>query len=276
MADQADVENALVAIAANALYPNGALVPSTVGNTCRVYRGFPAGPALDADLAAGVVNVSVMPAEGGAKDVTRYPRIWLPVAPVAATLIALVDDHSASFSGSCARGQLAGVAVNGALFAYAVQASDTPATVVSNLAALLQAAGWLVDYTAASLAVPGARMFLARVVNGAGALQEIRRQVQAFKFVLWCSDPAIRDAVAPVLDLAMAAQNFISLADGSSARVKAAGSVVQDGAADAALYRRDLIYSVEYPTTLAQMTPAMLFGASGFSANGEFLADFPA
>jgi len=52
--------------------------------------------------------------------------------------------------------------------------------------------------------------------------------------------------------------------------------VVQDGAADAALYRRDLIYSVEYPTTLAQMTPAMLFGASGFSANGEFLADFPA
>ena len=41
MADQADVETALAAIVANALYPKGTAAPSAVGCTCRVYRGLP-------------------------------------------------------------------------------------------------------------------------------------------------------------------------------------------------------------------------------------------
>jgi hypothetical protein len=274
MADQADVETALASLVANALYPNGTAAASAVGTVCRVYRGFPTAPALDADLAAGVVNVSVAAATGAVKNVTRYPRVWRNVAPVPATLTVTLGPQTASFAGRCAVGQLAGVAANGALFPYAVQANDTPATVASNLAALLRVAGWLVDYSGTTISVPGASLFTARVVNGAGALQEIKRQVQDFKISLWCPDPASRDAVAPVIDEALAAPNFLALADGSSARLIFTGTDAQDGAADATLYRRDITYSAEYPTTLAQMTPAMLFGTASFYADGAFVENY--
>ena len=136
MADQADVETALAAIVANALYPNGTTAASAIGNTCRIYRGFPTAPSLDADLAAGVLNVSVAADDAALKNVTRYPRRWVSVAPVTQVLTVNVTGPSACFSGSCAVGQLAGVMVNEALFPYAVQLNDSPETVASNLAAM--------------------------------------------------------------------------------------------------------------------------------------------
>jgi hypothetical protein len=270
MADQSDVENALVGIIANALYPNGTAAPSAVGNLCRVYRGVPSAPALDADLAAGNVNISVL-ADDAQRNVTRYPRIWQSVTPVPASLTCVVTGIAASFSGHCAVGQLAGVAVNGAIFPYAIQANDSPATVASNLAALLRQAGWLVDYAGTSLTVPEAEMFTARVVQGAGALQEIKRQEQEFSITFWCPDPPSRDASGALVDQALATPQFIALADGSAARLTYAASEVQDGNADAVLYKRIIRYRAEYPTTLAQTTPAMLFGSAGFTANTAFV-----
>jgi hypothetical protein len=270
MADQADVETALTAIVSNALYPAGTAAASITGNVCRVYRGFPAAPALAADLAAGVLHATVL-AGSAVKNVTRYPRIWKTVAPVAASLTVEVGPQTATFAGSCAVGQLAGVAVNGALFPYAVQANDTPATVASNLAALLRDSGWLVEYAGASITIPGAELFTARVVTGAGALQEIKRQAQDFRVTLWCPSPASRDLAAPAVDEALAEQKFIALADGSYARLIFLGSDVVDEAEDATLYKRDLRYSAEYPTTLSQITPAMLFGTGSFNANAAFV-----
>jgi hypothetical protein len=271
MADQADVESALAAVIANALYPNGTAMPSAVGALCRIYRGYPAAPSLDADLAAGTVNVSVVAAEGPVRNVTRYPRQWIATAPVAAVLSVAVAKGMATFSGVCAVGQLAGVLVDDAVFAYAVQGNDSPATVASNLGALLRTGGFLVDYVGASVGVPGAARFVARVVAGAGALQEIKRQVQEFRITLWCPGPAARDAVAPVIDDLLAGLSFLPLADGSSARLIFAGSTAQDNAADATLYRRDLIYSAEYPTTLALQTPSMLFGTAAMSVAGAIV-----
>jgi hypothetical protein len=271
MADQSDVENALAALVANSLYPEGSDAPSVIGMTCRVYRGYPTAPALDADLAKNVLHVSVAATDLAGQNVTRYPRKWVSVAPVPATLNVVVTERSAAFSGLCALGQLAGVMINETLFSYAVQGNDSAATVASNLAALLRSAGWIVQYSGQTITVPGAERFVARVVSGAGALQEIRRQIQQFKISLWCPDPASRDIAAPVIDQALSNLNFMPLADGSYAWTKFTGSTAQDSAADATLYRRDLIYSVEYPTTRAQITPAMLFGSAGITANSIFL-----
>ena len=274
MADQADVEVALAALVANALYPNGTAAASATGAVYRVYRGYPASPVLDADLAAGVVHVSVAPAGGEVRNVTRYPRVWREVAPVLQQLDAAVNGVSVTFSGSCAVGQLAGVMVDDAAFPYAVQANDSPATVASNLAAQIRLAGWIVDYAGSTLGVPGADRFTARVVAGAGALQEIRRQVQEFRVSMWCPDPAARDAAAPVVDVVLGNAGFIPLADGSCCRARFAGVTASDGGADADLYRRDLIYAVEYPTTLSQLTPAMLFGTVTASANDVTIGNF--
>lgn len=273
MADQADVETALAALVANVLYPNGTNAASVVGNICRVYRGFPTAPSLDVDLAAGVIHVSITAGSGAPKNVTRYPRRWIEVGPVGQTLDVSVIHQTAAFSGTCAVGQLTGIMVNDALFPYAVQANDSPATVASNLAAMMRKAGLLVQYSDATVGVPGAIKFTARVVGGVGALQEIKRQEQNFKISLWCPDPTSRDAVAPVIDLALASLNFIPLSDGSYGRLIFASSVAMDDAEDATLYRRDIIYNIEYPTTLAQMTSAMLFGTTSVSANSMLIKD---
>lgn len=277
MADQADVEQALVGLLANALYPDGSAAPSAaIGPggpvTCRIYRGLPNAPALDGDLAQGIAHVTVFPNGTAIRNVTRYPRVWREVAAVPPTLTVSSTAGSATFSGACAAGQLAGVAVNGAIFPYAVQANDSPATVASNLAALIRVAGWVVSYNGTTLSVPGARSFIARVVTGARALMEIKRQIQEFRVSLWCSDPVSRDAIAALIGTGLATPNFIALADGSSAHLVPAGGTTTDDGADAALYRRDILLAAEYPTTLAEIEPAMLFGVGGIEANGAFIA----
>ncbi|MDD2878015.1 MAG: hypothetical protein PHT60_13550 [Acidiphilium sp.] len=277
MADQSDVETALVSLVASAVYPNGMAAPSSVIGpggvvTCRVYRGMPNGPTLETDLAQGAMHATVFPADTAVKNTTRFPRVWQEVAPVPATLVVSVGDLSATFSGVCAAGQLAGIAVDGAIFPYAVQARDTPPTVASNLAAMMRTAGWLVDYAGTTVTVPAAQLLVARVVAGGISLQEIKRQAQAFRISLWCGDPLTRDAAAAAIEPALAELNFIGLADGSCGHVVYAGGLTTDASADAALYRRDIIYTVEYPTTLAALTPAMLFGVGGIEANGAFIA----
>lgn len=274
MADQVDVEVALASLVANALYPNGTAAPSVTGATYRVYRGYPASPVLDADIAAGVTHVSVTPVGGEVKNVTRYPRIWQEVEPVPATLSVNVNGFVAAFAGACAVGQLAGILVDGTAFSYAVQLTDSPATVASNLAAQLRNAGLIVNYAGSTVSTPAAVTFDARVVAGAGALQEIRRQVQDFRVSVWCPDPTARDEVAPIIDLALADLKFLPLADGSYGRIIFAGVSTSDGGVDANLYRRDLVYAIEYPATLSQMTPAMLFGNAAVAVNGVVLGNY--
>ena len=72
----------------------------------------------------------------------------------------------------------------------------------------------------------------------------------------------------------MIAANFIALADGSFGRVKYAGDQTTDAAADATVYRRDLIYSVEFPTTLNQQLAAMLFGTAAVQVNATLTGNF--
>lgn len=77
MADLSDVESSLVTVIAGLLYPNGTGQPSSVGIPCKVFAGWPTAAQLDADLVAGVANVSVYPTQIE-RNTTRYPRDnWL-------------------------------------------------------------------------------------------------------------------------------------------------------------------------------------------------------
>lgn len=263
MADQSDVESALVGLAAAALYPNGTGVASVAGADCRIYRGWPNAAALDTDLRAGIVNVTVFPGQGG-RVTTRYQQEWAAI-PAAATLSAVVSGHTASFGGSADLGQLAGLLVDSRTYAYRTQAGDTPASVAANLAAQIRA-DYVVQLSAATVTVPAAGRLLARVVADAPAQKEVRRQVQTFRITCWCPTPATRDASAVAIDQALAETAFIDLPDASQGRLIYAGTTVFDQSQDALLYRRDLTYSVEYATILSATQPAMLFGEIGIDA----------
>jgi hypothetical protein len=263
MPDQADAENALVQLATNALYPSGAGVPSAVGATVRVYRGWPNAAALDADLATGAVNVTIFPVPGATRNTTRYPPIWHSDKAMP-SLIVTVAGTIATFAGTAATGQLAGMLVDGKAYVHRLGPNETPALVAAILGAAIMADRPAI-VVGASVTTPGA-IPIARTAADATATAEMRRQVQTFRITAWCPNPSLRDAICAAIDPSFAATPFVTLADGSAGRLRFVSTTTFDQNQDAALYRRDLLYTVEFPTTLAAVQPSMLFGTVGLGA----------
>lgn len=258
MADQADVETVLVALVAAALYPYGTEQPSVPGPDCRIYRGWPNSAALDADLGAGRINVTVFPLSEPTRITTRHMEQWLG-APPTASLAAEVLGNSVTLSGSADPGQLAGVLADQQSYVYRTQSGDTPALVAANLAAQARA-DWLVTLSGNQITLHGPSRIVARVAADGSVLKEIRRQEQGFRVTCWCPTPTSRDATAATIDQALARLSFLDMPDSSMARITYGGSAVFDQSQDALLYRRDLIYQVEYPTMITDSVSSMLFG----------------
>ncbi len=272
MADQSDVELTLAGLVAAVLYPEGADEPSLLGPLVRIYRGWPNQSALDADLAAGHLNVSVFPDPGGGLNTTRFPAEFAVSTPASATLSVAVAGIAATFSGTAGANQLAGLLADGVAVVHRTAAGDTPALVAAILADALRASR-VVQLSGASVFVPGAAVLVGRVVADQPAQMETRRQRQSFRISCWCPDPATRDAAAGAIDAALAVPAFIDLPDGSAGRLRYVGTTVVDRGQDASLFRRDLVYSVEYATTLNARLPSMIFGdATLAAATGPVLA----
>jgi hypothetical protein len=258
MADQSHVETALVALTSAALYPQGTGSASVAGLDCRIYRGWPNSAALDNDLRNNVINVTVFPSHGSGRLTTRYVEEWVG-SPAQPTLTASVSGVTVTFAGSADPGQVAGILVDGQSYAYRTQAGDTPASVAANIAVLARATR-IVPLFGTSITLTGAGELRARVVADAPVQKEVRRQEQVFQVTCWCPTPATRDTAAAAIDQALAALSFIDLDDGTQGRLLYSGTTVFDQSEDALLYRRDLLYSVEYATILTSPAPAMLFG----------------
>jgi hypothetical protein len=258
MADQSDVENALVSLVSSALYPNGTDEASVPGPDCRIYRGWPNSAALDRDLAAGKINVTVFPGNGAGRTTTRYAEQWVG-PPAQPSLTAVVTGTSVTFGGTAETGQIAGILVDGRSYAYRTQAGDMPELVAANLATMARDHS-IVRLSRSTLTIAGAGNLLARVVADAPVQQEVRRQEQDFRITCWCPTPASRDAAATAIDQSLSSMRFLALPDGTQGRLIYSGTTVFDQSQNASLYRRDLMYSVEYATTLSASQPAMLFG----------------
>lgn len=266
MADQSDVEEAVAGMVAGVLYPAGVDAPSAVGAACRIHRGWPDAAGLDADLAAGRVRVSVGVEPGSQSTTTRYPDLWTVTQPRPATLLAFAATDTVTFSGIADAGQLAGVLAGGTAAVHRTIAGDTPASVAAALALALQPVR-PASATGAVLTVPGANL-VARVAADQTGMRETRRQRVAVRVACWCPNPTLRDATAASIDGALSAVDFVSLPDGSAGRLRYVASLPSDRAQDAALYRRDLLYSVEFATTLTTTLPSLLFSDTQLSAEG--------
>jgi hypothetical protein len=237
MADQSDVESALVSAISSALYPYGMDETSVSGQDCRIYRGWPNSAALDADLAAGKINVTVFMAGGTGRTTTRYAEQWIG-PPVQPSLTAVVTGTSATFVGQAGIGQIAGILADGRSYAYRTQHGDTAELVAANLADMARVHS-IVRLSHSTLTIAGVSSLLVRVVADA---------------------PASRDAATAAIDQSLSGVRFLLLPDGTHGRLIYSGTTVFDQSQNASLYRRDLMYSVEYATTLSASLPAMLFG----------------
>jgi hypothetical protein len=269
MADLSDVEEALLRLAAAVLYPEGPAAPSVIGRACRLYRGWPRGAALDADLAAGLAHVTVFPEARPQAVTTRYPDRWEKVGMPAPGLnvpglsvpglSVIVDGRSATVEGSAHVGQVAGLLVDGMAVVHRTAPGDTAEMVAAVLATYLRARR-VVTVDGATLTVAGSGPMLGRVVADRMVRRETRRQRQVLRLTVWCPDADMRDRLASALDAQLSTVDFLDLPDGGKGRLLFRGSLVHDQGRAARLFRRDLLYAVDYATTVTQTLPAMIFG----------------
>ncbi len=267
MADQSDVEAAVAAMVAAELYPAGTDAASAIGAPCRIHRGWPDAAGLDADLKAGRVRVSVTVEPGEQRTTTRYPDEWTVAQTRPVTLVALATGNTVAFSGSADAGQLAGVLVGGTAAVHRTVAGDTPASVAAALAKALRSVQ-AATASGATLTVPNAISLVARVAADQTGTRETRRQRVGVRVVCWCPEPKLRDATAAAIDVALSAVDFVSFPDASAGRLLYVASLPSDRAQDAGLYRRDLLYSVEFATTLTATLPSLLFSDLQVTAGG--------
>lgn len=257
MPDQSDIEQALASLGAAALQDDPADV--------RAYRGWPRAASLEADLAAGLAHLTVTPG-GPPRNTTRYPAEWQGQVPMP-TLGAVVDGHSVRFIGAAAAGQVAGLRVDGSAYAARLRDGDTAGAAAALLAALVRAhrpAG----LQGATVLLPEGRGILARVVMDGHGGTELRRQVQPMRLTLWCPSPGVRDRLASVLDVTLAATPVLDVG-GWACRLRAVGGMTTDEGAAAGIWRRDLVSTVEYPTVLTEDLPAMVWGTATADGRSE-------
>lgn len=265
MADISDVENALAGALTSILYPSGSAQSSIVGVLCRVYRGWPNSATLNTDLSAGVVNVTIVTDSDSGHVTTRYLPEWRTTAASPGTAVA-TNQSTIAISGTPSAGDVVGALIDGKAYAYRIQERDTPGLVASNLCQSIQTAR-LANVRGTVITVHGAAAITVRVVCDSVTSFESRRQEKNVRVICWCPTPPVRDTVASTIDSAIDQLSFLSLADSTTARVIYRNTASYDQAQNALLYRRDLVYTIEYPTVTNIQQPSLLFGASELNGN---------
>lgn len=268
MADISDVEQAVAITVTSILYPSGPSNSSIIGAMCRVYRGWPNSAALNTDLGSGAVNVTIVTDNDSGRTTTRYLPEWQTVLSQPG-IAAGTAQQTITFSGGPALGDVVGALIDGTTYAYRIQSGDTPDLVASNLNRLIEADRPTMVLGSA-ITVPGAASIKVRAVCDGHTYFEGRRQEKDLRVVCWCPTPAIRDAVASAIDAAVDQLGFLVLHDNTKARIVYRNTASYDQAQNALLYRRDLIYTVEYPTIITFIEPAFLFGVSDLNGSPTY------
>lgn len=84
-------------------------------------------------------------------------------------------------------------------------------------------------------------------VAGIGAL-EVRRQTRILQITFWSGTPQQRDALAKAIDGFLAFTPRIAMPDGTQAILTSASEVQVDAQQKSGVYRRDLLYVIDYAT----------------------------
>lgn len=250
MADTSDVENELVDLIAAVIYPAGTSQPSIVNATVGIERGWPTANDLDQELGAGQAIISVFPPPGLERNTTRWPREEQLLTAPTHTLTAQIAGNVVTLGGTVSLPQNVVVVCSGMVFAYGVQAGDTLASIAANLAEVLAEQFPGTSSVGPALTIQGhSGIPNARVASSGQIYVEQSRQEKTYWITCWCPTPAMRDLLAPAVDVALKQLDFITVGtEQSQARIRYVNSNVSDEAQKVQIYRRDLVYSIEYGT----------------------------
>lgn len=266
MADIDDVFNALKTQILIALYPPNGTPPvggisPVAGILVEVGSGWPL-PA-DLDVIAATLGtssqrglVSVFAPLGYWRNTTRYPPQWQVQTAAVDMVTATVSGQTVTIGGTVSTPQNVAVLVKAGLlplkpYVYSVQAGDTLNSIAAALAALINA-DTAASATGAVITVASAAQIKARVGGQGTVIKEVMRQIDRIHMNIWCPSPALGAAVAAPVKAAISGLNFLTLVDQMAARVITCGEYLDDMPEKPGLFRRCIMYDIEYPTTITE------------------------
>ena len=246
MADLSDVQERLAEICAAAIYPSGAAQPSVIGASARIAPGWPVSANLDADLAKGIVNVTIFPVRGTVANTYQVLEPAGVLVPAVHGVSASVIGSSITFSGGPSATEYVTLQIGHHSY------SRGGATLSALLAALL--ADIQVDYPSATLVgstltIPNQSGFIVRSGAQATLVETIRRISQPFMITVWAASPALRSTTGDLLTRTLVNSTRVYLADTSQMRCVFSRTDEWDNRENALLYRRDLVFNVDYAVT---------------------------
>jgi hypothetical protein len=274
MADFTDVANALRDAISAALYPNGIGQASAVGFPVQAYQGWPQPEKLDADLKAGTAHVSIWPTPNETPGADHFPE-WQTLSTTAVTLVATVGANTVTIGGAVSTPQTVAVIADGKAFAYAVLGGDTLASIATALATGLNAAGITASVAGAVLTLATAKHIAARVGGQGTSIRELRRQTRVFQVSCWAWAYDKRDTLAVAVDAALGAGWRLTLSDGTYGNAAYKGSSQHDESQKQLVYRRDLLYAVEYATTQTRTDAQVLIETTNVQVASVIAASVP-
>ncbi len=256
MADLLDVQNALVGLMVSTVYPNGTGNAPAQGIPFAAMAGWPSSQTLDGAISAGDVLgwVYVRPET---RETTRFPYTWQTQSITAPTITATVSNRTVTIGGAMPSPfspHNIFVLMDGQAFGYAVQATDTLSTIAAALASQINAVFSGTSSAGPVITVGAGPLLVARVGTVGQSVLEVGRFEQQFQIVLAANSPAARATIGAALMPVFMATSWLTMPDGTSARLRVKSPVDLDGDQKVTVYRRDIRVTVEYAVTQIQST----------------------
>lgn len=246
MADLSQVRDTIAQNLNTPIYPNGTSKPSITGSNVAIVSGWPVRTNLDLRLQANTPVVSVYP-KNQERVVTKFQRIYAPNTATAATLTATAVGNKVTIGGTVSLPQAVMVIYNGNGYSYQVQLGDTLTTIATALALLIPNATSL----GAVITVLSPYQLIGRISTDYTASEELARVDRVFMITIWAPDENTRFILGNAIDVYMKLNYRIPIpADNYFAQVFYHSTDDFDDLDKSLIYRRDLLYTVQYATTL--------------------------
>lgn len=257
MADLSDITAYLAGVAAAAVYPNGTSQPSVAAMDVRIYEGWPQAEKLDRDVQGlnddgtartngQAAHVSVFPMPGTGNAVFQIQDKTYVVTPVSLGMAVGVVGNVISVVGQPNAAEFLTLVCDNAVVLSRGGAST--AALLAALAADAIAAGYAATSDATSLTVPVGHELVVRQGGRALMGKVTNRQSQLVMISAWAPNRIARNLLASAIDVLVKKTIRITLPDTSQGIVRYNRTNQSDEMQTAVIYRRDLIFDVEYAT----------------------------
>lgn len=249
MASILEVQTTLKTLITNVIYPNGIAQPSIIDNDVIIMLGYPVKGSLDSYMKDGKVAVSISTVEKMDRNTTRYSKRWHNInVPNANVVLTVGNDFVITVSGTPTNNEIATIVTSSETASYQITDLDTLDDIAAALGAQLTGAV-VVNNT---IFVSGETFFKVGVAVKALAAKEIKRQQKIFCVTLWSPNEVFRDQLGEAVDVYLSDIERFVLPDDFFARIIYNGTVDMDSIQQHRIYKREIEYLIEYPTTITE------------------------